>query len=307
MLSRTAHRAEHLEPLERPGDAEPGPTVRADVAQVRRPAGCGRSGSACRPQIALNRVVFPAPFGPISPVIPPASTSSSTWSNARTPPKCTSTCSTSRRATGHTENAFSPAGRRRDRRLGGPRMEQLSFRRTLVVFIGLQLGQVMSSIDGTIVATALPTIVDDVGGLLPGHLGGERVLVGDGGVDAALREARRPLRPAPSAARGHRHLPRRLGGLRGPRRRWISCSWPGSCRASAAGASAAVAMATVADIVPARQLGRWLGYQGVMFAVASAIGPIVGGLFVDHLSCAGVLHQPPGRSGRGRHHRHPAA
>ncbi len=43
-------------------------------------------------------------------------------------------------------------------------MDERGFRRTLVVFIGLQLGQVMSSLDGTIVATALPTIVDDVGG-----------------------------------------------------------------------------------------------------------------------------------------------
>src|SRR5206468_2393910 len=36
--------------------------------------------------------------------------------------------------------------------------------------------------------------------------------------------------------------------------------------------------------VPARQIGRWLGYQGMGFAVASVIGPVVGGLFVDHLS-----------------------
>src|SRR5829696_5386942 len=43
-------------------------------------------------------------------------------------------------------------------------MAQQGFRRTLVVFVGLQLGQVMSSIDGTIVATALPTIADDLGG-----------------------------------------------------------------------------------------------------------------------------------------------
>src|ERR687894_748087 len=41
---------------------------------------------------------------------------------------------------------------------------QQTFRRTLLVFIGLQLGQVMSSIDGTIVATALPTIAGDIGG-----------------------------------------------------------------------------------------------------------------------------------------------
>ena len=57
-----------------------------------------------------------------------------------------------------------------------------------------------------------------------------------------------------------------------------------SCRASARVGSASLAMAIVADIVPARQLGRWLGYQGALFAVASLIGPLTGGLFVDHLS-----------------------
>jgi MFS family permease len=50
------------------------------------------------------------------------------------------------------------------------------------------------------------------------------------------------------------------------------------------GGLGALAMATIADIVPARQLGRWLGYQGVIYAVASVAGPVVGGLFVDHLS-----------------------
>ena len=51
-----------------------------------------------------------------------------------------------------------------------------------------------------------------------------------------------------------------------------------------AGGIGALAMAIVADIVPARQLGRWLGYQGAIFACASLVGPLTGGLFVDNLS-----------------------
>ena len=43
-------------------------------------------------------------------------------------------------------------------------------------------------------------------------------------------------------------------------------------------------MAILGDLVPPRQLGRWLGYQGMLFAVAVVIGPLLGGLFVDHLS-----------------------
>src|ERR1700712_1378779 len=37
-------------------------------------------------------------------------------------------------------------------------------RRIVIVFIGLQLAMVMSSLDSTIVATALPTITKDIGG-----------------------------------------------------------------------------------------------------------------------------------------------
>ena len=162
-------------------------------------------------------------------------------------------------------------------------MEELGFRRTLVIFIGLQLGQVMSSLDGTIVATALPTIVDDVGGFsrvtwvvsayslamvasmpLYGKLGDlygrRRVLLGAigiflvGSLACGVAQTMDQLLAA-----------RFVQGLGG-------------------GGLGAVAMATIADIVPARELGRWLGYQGVIYAIASAVGPIVGGLFVDHLS-----------------------
>jgi EmrB/QacA subfamily drug resistance transporter len=43
-------------------------------------------------------------------------------------------------------------------------------------------------------------------------------------------------------------------------------------------------MAIMGDLIPPRQLGRWLGYQGVLFAMAVIVGPLIGGLFVDHLS-----------------------
>jgi MFS family permease len=42
---------------------------------------------------------------------------------------------------------------------------QLSHRQILVVFSGLMLGMFLAALDQTIVATALPTIVGDLGGL----------------------------------------------------------------------------------------------------------------------------------------------
>lgn len=167
--------------------------------------------------------------------------------------------------------------------MGRSHMGQQSFRRTLLLFVGLQLGQVMSSIDGTIVATALPTIAGDIGGFSRSTW-----------VVTAYALAMVASMP----------IYGRLGDLYGRRRVLLSAIaifLTGSMACGSArtmdqllvarfvqglggGGLGALAMATVADIVPARQLGRWLGYQGVIYAVASAVGPILGGLFVEHLS-----------------------
>lgn len=40
----------------------------------------------------------------------------------------------------------------------------------------------------------------------------------------------------------------------------------------------------IGDIVPPRQRGRYQGYFGAVFGLSSIIGPLIGGLFTDHLS-----------------------
>lgn len=155
--------------------------------------------------------------------------------------------------------------------------------RAALVFFGLQLGQVMSSLDGTIVATALPSIVGDVGGL-------SRVTW------VIIAYALAVVASMP--------LYGRLGDLYGRKRMLISAISLFLVASMACGAAqtmtqllaarfvqglgggglGVLSMATLADIVPARKLGRWLGYQGMIYAVASVLGPLVGGLFVDNLS-----------------------
>src|SRR5579863_2835723 len=63
-------------------------------SRTTRPA----SGSS-RPVMTLNSVVFPAPFGPISPVTTPGSTLTVVSESARTPPKRTTTSSVASSAT----------------------------------------------------------------------------------------------------------------------------------------------------------------------------------------------------------------
>lgn len=147
----------------------------------------------------------------------------------------------------------------------------------------MQLAQVMSSLDGTIVATALPTITDELGGfnrvtwVVTAYVLGVVATMPLYGKIGDLYGRRRVLLVAialflvASAGCGLAPtmdtllLARFVQGLGG-------------------GGLGALSMAVIADVVPARQLGRWMGYQGVIYAVASVSGPLVGGFFVDHLS-----------------------
>ncbi len=51
-----------------------------------------------------------------------------------------------------------------------------------------------------------------------------------------------------------------------------------------------LAMALVADLVPARERGRYQGYIQMVFVIASVAGPLLGGLFADHLSWRWVFY-----------------
>src|SRR4029450_917995 len=88
----------------------------------------------------------------------------------------------------------------------------IDHKQVLVVFSGLVLAMLLAALDSTIVSTALPTIVGELGGLA--HL--SWVVTASPRADSpdpAVREARRPVWPKGSDAGRDRPVPRRLGTL----------------------------------------------------------------------------------------------
>jgi len=64
-------------------------------------------------------------------------------------------------------------------------------------------------------------------------------------------------------------------------------SWLVSWRAVqgfGAGGLAVTATALIADVIPLRERGKYQGALGAVFGVTTVLGPLVGGLFTDHLS-----------------------
>ena len=50
------------------------------------------------------------------------------------------------------------------------------------------------------------------------------------------------------------------------------------------------ATAMIADIIPLRERGKYQGALGAVFGVTTVLGPLLGGLFTDHLSWRWVFY-----------------
>ncbi len=172
---------------------------------------------------------------------------------------------------------------------GAPTDGRLTGRALWTVFGALMLGMFLAALDQTIVSTALPTIVGDLGGLshlswvVTSYLLAATVStpiygkLGDMYGRKPVFQAAILIFLAGSMLAGLSQSMDQLIGFR-------------ALQGMGAGGLMVGAQAIIADIVPPRERGRYMGLIGAVFAVASVAGPLLGGFLVDNLSWRWVFY-----------------
>ncbi|XRQ15661.1 MDR family MFS transporter [Actinomadura welshii] len=165
----------------------------------------------------------------------------------------------------------------------------MTHRHRLLVFGGLMLAGLMSSMDATVLGTALPAIVGDLGGL-------DRIAwVSTAYVLATSVTV--PLSGRMGDLFGRR--PVLLTGLVGFLAGSAACGaapsmdWLIAFRAvqgAAAGCLMSSMFAVSGDLFEPRERAKYQGYSALIFAVSSIAGPPIGGLLTEHASWRWVFY-----------------
>jgi len=159
----------------------------------------------------------------------------------------------------------------------------ISPQRRNLIFLAIVLGMLLAALDQTIVATALPTIVADLGDaghqswVVTSYLLASTIVTALVGKLGDLFGRKRVFQAAVvffvvgSVLCG---LAQSMAMLVGSR----------ALQGIGGGAITVTASALIGEVVPLRERGRYQGILGAVFGVTTVIGPLLGGYFTDYLT-----------------------
>lgn len=159
----------------------------------------------------------------------------------------------------------------------------LSRARINVIFATVMLGMLLAALDQTIVSTALPTIVADLGSprhlswVVTAYLLAQTVSVALAGKFGDLFGRKRVFQ----VSAGIFVVGSMLCGL--------ATSLPllvvfRAVQGIGGGGLTVTATALIGEVIPLRDRGRYQGALGAVFGVTTVVGPLLGGVFTDELS-----------------------
>jgi len=159
----------------------------------------------------------------------------------------------------------------------------ISPQRRNLIFLAIVLGMLLAALDQTIVATALPTIVADLGDaghqswVVTSYLLASTIVTALVGKLGDLFGRKRVFQAAVlffvvgSVSCG---LAQSMAMLVGSR----------ALQGIGGGGITVTASALIGEVVPLRERGRYQGILGAVFGVTTVIGPLLGGYFTDYLT-----------------------
>ena len=165
-------------------------------------------------------------------------------------------------------------------REGSPLVAKEGKRHILLIFAGLMVTMLLASLDQMIFSTALPTIVGELNGVdhmlwvTTAYILASTIMLPIYGKLGDLVGRKGPFMGAIALF----IVGSVIGGL-APDMTWLIAGR--AVQGLGGGGLMIGAQAIIADVVPARERGRYMGVMGGVFALSSVAGPLLGGWFTE--------------------------